>query len=89
MLDAIAILHQLFDRDMGIERSKECGGEVEAGDDDRLAASHLGGEARIGIDRRVGGDVAPATEILGKDLADEFGGIEIFREWHDAALVAA
>ena len=65
----VAVVRQLLDRDIRIERAEECRGDLQPGDDDRLPAVHLGREARVGIDRRVRGHVAARPEILGENAA--------------------
>ena len=86
MVDAIAVLHRLLDPHAGIERSEESGTDVESGDRNRLAAVHLGGEVRVGIDRGVRGDVAARAEVFRKDGADELVQVEIFGKRHPFAL---
>ena len=51
--EAVAVLCQLFDFDLRIQCAKECSSEIEPGEDDGLPTVHLGGEARVGCDRRV------------------------------------
>ena len=43
-----AVLDQPLDLHLGIERAEEGFGDRQAGDDDRLAAVHHPGEARLG-----------------------------------------
>ena len=66
-----------LDPHFAVQRAEEGRGDVEPGDDDRLAAIHLGGEARVGRDRRVRRDVAALAEILGQHPADEFVEVEV------------
>ena len=60
----------------GVEVAEEGGGQRQAGDGDRLAAVHHPGEARLGRDDALGGDVAPAAgqalaQVLGQRGDDE------------------
>ena len=75
--DAVAVVDQLLDPDVAVERAEEGGGDLQPGDDDRLAAVHLGGEARVGGDRRVRRDVAARAQILGQHAPDEFLQVEL------------
>ena len=73
--DGVAILGAALDRHIGVERAEEGFGDRQAGDDDRVAAVHHAGEARVGRDHRRGGDVARLAQILGERGGDE--GVEI------------
>ncbi len=70
-------LGQPLDPNFPIHRAEEGNGDVQSGDDDRLAAIHLGGEAGVGVDRRLGRDVAALAEILGQHPAHEFANVEM------------
>src|SRR5579864_6170356 len=89
MLGAIAVLRELLDVHIWIERFEESSGKIETGNDNDLAAVHLGGKARIGIDRSFRSHVPAAPEIFGQHAADELLHVELLRKRHSAALVAA
>ena len=89
MLGAIAVLRELLDVHIWIERFEKSSGKIETGNDDDLAAVHLGGKARIGIDRSFRSHVPAAPEIFGQHAADELLHVELLRKRHSAALVAA
>jgi hypothetical protein len=64
--DALAVLGEPLDLDLRVERAEEGLGDRQPGDDDRLAAVHHPGEARVGGDHRRGRDVAALAQILGQ-----------------------
>ena len=49
----VAVVDELLDADVGVERTEKGGGDLDSRDDDRLARVHLGGEPCILRDRRV------------------------------------
>ena len=89
MRDGIAVLHQLLHRDVRVEGAEEACGDIEPRDDDFLATVHVGREARIRVDRRVGRHVPAGAEIFGEHVLDELFEVEAVGKRHGAALVAA
>ena len=86
MLDVVAVLRELLDLNVRIERPEKRRRNVEPGNDDRLPRIHLRGEACVGRDRRVRRDVAAAAEILGQHALDEFVQIETLGKRHAQPL---
>ena len=79
--DAIAIRGEHFDLHPGVEVAEEGGSQRQAGNGDRIAAVHHPGEAGLGGDDALGGDIAPAAgqplaQILSQGGADESGNVE-------------
>ena len=69
--DALAVLHEHFDRTRRIEMTEERGGQWQTGGGDRLAAVHHPGKARIGRDDALGGDVVAAAREAFAEIFSE------------------
>ena len=86
MLRAIPVVRQQLNGHFRIQRAEERRRQLQAGDDNRLPAVHLRGEARVGVDGGVRRHVAALAEVFGQDALDELIYIEVGRKRHSPPL---
>ena len=60
--------------------------DLQSGNNDRLAAVHIRGEARVGGDGRGGRNVSALARVLSEHAPNEIGQVEIVRKRHALPL---